>query len=316
MAVRRSERGIALLATLLAISLMTILVIDFTSTTSLGYRSAANQVNEVRAECLAKSAIAVGLSLLAQQSILNSASQKPYYALNQPWAMPYPPVPVGGGTAEVSIVDDARKIDINLLVNPRTGQVNQDVAVIVGRLFEIIGVPADIIPAIIDWLDPDSVESPDGGAEADYYLRLDPPYEPRNSPMPTIGDLRMVRGVTTPIFIRLMSFLSVAPETRVNANTAPAEVLAALSPDLASDPREIKEILIARMTTPFQDVTDFANLPGVGQNSADLMKLLTTSSEYFTIMGVGTYAGTRKFIFATFRSNPNGTAALTTWHEN
>ena len=169
--------------------------------------------------------------------------------------------------------------------------------------------PPTIIPAIVDWLDPDSVESPDGGAEADYYLRLNPPYEPRNQPMPTIGDLRMVRGVTTPIFIRLMNFLTVAPETRINANTASPEVLAALSPDLASDPREIKEILIARMTTPFQDVTDFANLPGVGQNSADLMKLLTTQSEYFTIMGVGTYAGTRKFIFATFRSNPNGTAA-------
>ena len=96
MTVRRSERGIALLATLLAISLMTVLVIDFTTTTSLGYRSAANQVNEVRAECLAKSAIAVGLSLLAQQSMLNSVSQKPFYSLNQPWAMPYPPVPVGG----------------------------------------------------------------------------------------------------------------------------------------------------------------------------------------------------------------------------
>jgi general secretion pathway protein K len=313
---KRSERGVALLAALLAISLMTVLVIDFTNATALGYRSAANRVNALRADCLAKSAIAVGLSLLSQQAILNSASQKPFYALNQPWAMPYPPVPVGGGTASLSIVDDARKININLLINPRTGAINRDVAQILTRLFEIIGVPQTILPAIVDWLDPDSVESPDGGAEADYYLRLIPPYEPRNGPMPTIGDLRMIRGMTTPIFFRLINFVTTSPESRVNINTAPPEVIAALSPQLASSPREIKEILAIRMATPFQDVTDFASLPGVGQNSADLMRLLTTQSEYFTINGVGTYAGTRKFIFATFRSNPNGTAVLTSWREN
>jgi general secretion pathway protein K len=300
----------------MAISLMTILVIDFTNITALGYRSAANQVNEVRAECLAKSAIAVGLSLLTQQAMLNSASRKPFDALSQPWAMPYPPVPVGGGSAEVSIIDDARKLDINLLVNPRTGVINQPVAQILSRLFEIIDVPTTIIPAIIDWIDPDSVETPNGGAEADYYLRLTPPYEPRNSQMPTIGDLRMIRGITTPIFMRLQNFLTTAPESRININTVSPELLAALSPELASSPRTIKEIMIARVANPFQDVTDFANLPGAGQNSADLMKVLTTQSEYFTIMGVGTYAGTRKFIFATFRSNPNGTAALTGWRES
>ena len=41
---RRRDRGIALLATLLAIALMTILVVDFATTSALGYRAAANQV--------------------------------------------------------------------------------------------------------------------------------------------------------------------------------------------------------------------------------------------------------------------------------
>lgn len=313
---KQSERGVALLAALISVALMTILVIDFTTSSALGYRSAANQANELRAEYLARSAVNVGLALLAQQARMNTVTQQNYYALTQPWAMPFPPVPLDGGTATVSIVDEARKLDINQLVNPRTGAVNPDVEQILQRLFAILEVDPRIIPAIVDWLDPDSVESPGGGAEADFYMQLIPPYEPRNGPMPTIGDLRMVNGVNTPIFMLLRQFLTVAPEPRVNANTAPPELLAALSPELASDTSLIKEIVEARSGQPFRNLTDLSNLPGVGENSGDLMKFLTITSSYFTITGVGTYAGARRFIYATFRSNPDGTAVLSGWNED
>ena len=72
---------------------------------------------------------------------------------------------------------------------------------------------------------------------ADYYLRLTPPYEPRNGPMPTIGDLRMVRGVDDATFMKLRNYLTVMPEIRVNANTASPEVLACLEADLAATSR-------------------------------------------------------------------------------
>ena len=49
---KKSERGIALLAVLMSVALMTILVVDFTTSTALGYRAAANQANELRAEYL------------------------------------------------------------------------------------------------------------------------------------------------------------------------------------------------------------------------------------------------------------------------
>jgi type II secretory pathway component PulK len=78
----------------------------------------------------------------------------------------------------------------------------------------------------------------------------------------------------------------------------------------------VKEIVQARMREPFENLTDLLNLTGVGQNSQDASKLLTTTSSYFTITGVGTYAGTRRFVYATFRSNPNGTAILVGWNED
>jgi len=312
---RRRERGIALLATLLAIALMTILVVDFATTSALGYRAAANQADELRALYLARSGIQVGVAVLERDSIFDALQKTPYDSLNDVWAIQVPPIPVEGGTVSVSIVDEARKLNINQLYNLRARQIDPNFAQVVARLFESIGVTTDLIPIIADWLDPDSVDSP-GGAEADYYLRLLPPYEPRNGPMPTVGDLRALKGVDDATFIRLATFLTTTPETRVNVNTAAPEVLAALTPELSNNLDLVKEIVAAREYHPLLAITDAMNLPGIGQFAQHLSPLLTTRSVYFTITGQGQFAGARRRIYATFRRNANGSAMLISWHED
>jgi general secretion pathway protein K len=299
---------------MMALALMALLVMDFTSAASLGYRAAAGQANQLRAEYLARSAIGVGLSLLSEDARQDALSKTPHDGLDEQWAMPYPPVPLGGGVAQVSIVDEARKIDINLLINPRTGQPNPIYLGIIERLFTNIGVSPALVPAIVDWLDPDSIESP-GGAEADYYLTLIPPYEPRNGPMPTIGDLRMIKGVDDATFFRLQQFLTTEPEPRVNINTAPPEVIAALLPQLSDNISMVKEIIQARTVQPFLMITDVGNLAGLGDIATPLMRLITTRSAYFTLTGVGIFAGSRQRVIGTFRRNANGTAMLANWHE-
>jgi general secretion pathway protein K len=308
------QPGIALLAVLLAIALLTLIVMDFTTSSALAYLSAANQANELRASYLGRSAVSVGLALLAQDSRMDAMSKQPFDSLADPWALPFPPMKVGGGTVSLSIVDEARKFNVNQLVNPANGQVNNVGVEQIARLFAILGLPPDLVPALVDWLDRDSVDTP-GGAEADFYLRLVPPYEPRNGPMPTIGDLRMVRGVDDATFMKLRNYLTVVPETRVNANTAPPEVLACLEPELASNPRLVQQIIQARTIRPFETTLDVANLPGIGTFGTRLTQVLTTRSVYFTIAGMGTYAGARKLVYSTFRRNGNGTAALASWQE-
>jgi general secretion pathway protein K len=311
----RSQRGIALLATLLAIALMTILVVDFATTSALGYRAAANQADELRALYLARSGIQVGVAVLERDSIFDALQKTPYDSLNDVWAIQVPPIPVEGGTVSVSIVDEARKLNINQLYNLRARQIDPNFAQVVARLFESIGVTTDLIPIIADWLDPDSVDSP-GGAEAEYYLRLVPPYEPRNGPMPTVGDLRALKGVDDATFIRLATFLTTAPETRVNVNTASPEVLSALTPELSNNADLVKEIVAAREYHPLLAITDVLNLPGIGQFGQHLSPLLTTRSVYFTITGQGQFAGARRRIYTTFRRNANGSAMLISWHED
>jgi general secretion pathway protein K len=315
----RSERGVAMLAALLTIALMTILVVDFTTSSALGYRSAANQADELRALYLARSGIAAGMALLERDAIadaLNSApGHQPYDALTDIWAVPFPPVPVGGGMISLAIVDESRKLSINRMFSTRTRQVDPNYVQVIARLLENIGLTTDLIPVLVDWLDPDSVESP-GGAEADYYLQLMPPYEPRNGPMPTIGDLRACKGVDDATFAVLSRFLSASPETQVNPNTAPPEVLAALSPELSNSPAVVKQIIAARLAQPFMAITDFNNVPGVGQYAAQIGPYITLRSSYFTITGEGDFAGARRRVYATVRRNTNGAVMLLSWHED
>jgi general secretion pathway protein K len=316
----KKDRGIALLATLLAVSLMTLLVVEFSSSAALRYRAAANQADELRAYYLARSGIQVGLAVLVQDALAKTNAKYQYTSLDQVWAQPLAPIRVDGGSVSMSMVDEERKLNINSLFNQQKLEPDEQVAAIFTRLLANLGLTPALVPIVIDWLDPDSIES-DGGAEADYYLRLMPPYEPRNGPMPTIGDLRMLKGMDDLTFLRLSRYLTTMQEAGsgpccINVNTASPEVLAALAPELEEDPDLVKQIVDVRSIRPFSQVTDLLNLPGISPISEQIKPLITVNSEYFGITAQGDFAGARKRIYAIFRRNLNGTALLMSWHED
>lgn len=327
MVTRRPQyrRGVALLATMLAIALMTLLVIDFTTSSALGYRSAANQADELRAYYLARSAVAAGLATLERSALANADTSNgttPGSArdsLDQAWAMPIPPIPLDGGFVSVAIVDEDRKIDVNQMYDVRNRRVDPVWGLIIERLLANIGVSLDLLPVLEDWLDPDSVETP-GGAESDYYLRLAPPYEPRNNLIPTIYDLRMLKGMDDATFIKLTQFFTALPLKQVNVNTASPEVLAALAPELENNPDLVKEILAAREIEPFSDTNKLYNEVHGLPNDPKFKNLLSVSSTYFAITGEGDFAGARKRIYSTFRRipmQPRGAGfILAAWHED
>jgi competence ComEA-like helix-hairpin-helix protein len=67
-------------------------------------------------------------------------------------------------------------------------------------LSKIQGMSAEIVAAIVDWRGAGNPVSA-GGAGADYYSSLRPPYLPRNGPLQTIRELLMVRGVTPELLL-------------------------------------------------------------------------------------------------------------------
>jgi general secretion pathway protein K len=314
---RKSERGVALLAVLLGIALMTLIVVDFAMTSGLGFVSAANQANELRATYLARSGINVGLGLLAADARAKAQAQTtasgggPCETLNDAWAVPFPPMALEGGTVSLSIIDEDRKLNLNSMI--QNNGLNQIAIQKMQRLFTILDVNVDLVQAIIDWITPGG--GVNGGA-MDYYMGLKPPYQPRFGPMPTIGDLQMVQGFNEAIFNRVAPFVTVMPTTLVNANTAPPQVLAALEPELMEDQKIVEEIIEARAIRPFSATTDILNLPDIGDIGQRLSRDVQLRSNFFTINGTGTYAGARKIITATFHRESNGIGTLASWRED
>ncbi len=315
---RKNERGVALLAVLLGVALMTLVVVDFAMTSGLGFVSAANQANELRSGFLARSAINIGLALLAadarakQQEIGISPAGTPAETLNDPWAVPFPPMVVAGGNVSLTIVDEDRKLNINSMIG-QNGQPNPLQIAKIQRLFAVLEVNPDLVQGIVNWITPNGATG--SGGASDYYLGLKPPYQPRDGPMPTIGDLQMVQGFSEVLFNRVSPFLTTMPTTAVNANTAPPQVLAALEPQWTEDLKIVQEIVEARAIRPFTQPTDILNLLGEAAPPT-LGHDIDMRSTFFTINGTGTYAGARKIIIATFHRETTGIGTLAAWHED
>ncbi len=165
-----------------------------------------------------------------------------FEALNESWAVnekAFREVPVGEGTFSVScsqdgetyygVCDESARVNLNLAgENP------------LKNLFRAVDPELEesdavaIAQAIIDWRDGDDAQLADG-AESSYYESLSPPYKAANAPFRAVEELSMVKGVTPELFQKVLPYVTVYSQGRVNLNTAPKTVLQALglSPELA-----------------------------------------------------------------------------------
>src|SRR5258708_19886763 len=111
--IRRSERVVALRAVLLGIALMPLVVVAFAMTAGLGFVSAANQANELRAYYLARSGVNIGLGLLAEDARADARSETPMDTLLDVWAIPYPTMPSHPPTASLTLLHPTPQLNIN-----------------------------------------------------------------------------------------------------------------------------------------------------------------------------------------------------------
>lgn len=102
-------------------------------------------------------------------------------------------------------------------VDDEEGRLNVNYASI-DALNKIDGMTPDVAAAIVDWRDEDNEVTP-GGAEAEYYASLQPPYLPRNGPLQTVRELLMVRGITA----ELLFSNEEAPAREPDSQESPAE---------------------------------------------------------------------------------------------
>lgn len=282
----RDESGIALLIVLLTITLLTIVVIEFTDKAQLETHMALSARNALQATYLARSGINVAEALVSVDGMISPGSDGP----QDFWARPYPPLPIGDGAATFRVRDEARFLNLNDMFSG--GSLRPERVDVFRRLFTLLGVDPRILMAIVDWMDADGIPivTPPG-AEQPYYLGLRPPVIVRNGPLLTLRELLLVRGVTPTVLTRLEGFVTVlAPggSLKVNINTAPAEVLYALSEGTLADPGVVDRLISTRDTASFTAPSEaLRNVTGLEQALGSAKDYIDTNSAYFRLEGVG-----------------------------
>lgn len=243
---KSSESGFALLLVLFVVVLLALLVVNFAYRVQVDAAVVGNDADRLNAYWAAKSEIARGLSLLMvdvtdQPGIVSEGRFVVYDSLDDPWAAEVDETLFDDRVTALEIQDEYGKLNLNALitVDSETGETvaHPELSNALRALFRNRGLEADPVDAILDWLDPDDVPRPKG-AENDYYSGLVTPFTCRNAPMDSIEELLLLPSIDSEAFfgsrdeeqLPLSDLLTVHghPDGKVNVNTAPFEVLAAL----------------------------------------------------------------------------------------
>lgn len=183
-----SRRGSVVVVVLWTISLAAVIT---TAIQLVGYRQAAmgrDVAARIQARWAARAGIERTIAVMADHTLLPAPSDA--FAMVRDMEYVY----AGSvANADYSIlhhaegqdwqgpIDEHSKFNINL--NQR------------GVMLEFFpDMTLDTVVAINDWIDADD-EASELGAERDWYLNRDSPYEPRNGPLRHIGELELVAGV-------------------------------------------------------------------------------------------------------------------------
>jgi general secretion pathway protein K len=278
----KTERGTALILTLLVIATLAGLTIGFSGESGVELTLAGYSRDRYNAYLVARSGIEEATALLSNDEELEMDS------LNEDWhRLETLSVLQGLGdqgiTLSGAVVDETGKINVNLL-RKEDGEIDERREEQLRRLFRVLGLKEERVDPILDWLDQDEVERQDG-AEAYWYQSLDQPYACANGHFLTPGQIFLVKGLRPLEQFegkRLLDYLTIYSDGKININTAPQEVLESLSESL--DGALAAAIIDYRREEDFMSIDDLREVPGMSDEVfAEIRDWITVRSSFFSM---------------------------------
>jgi general secretion pathway protein K len=265
----RSEKGFALVITLLITALLVALSAEFTDEVFVDTSARQNFVDGQQASLLAASGMEAATKLLQfGQSLQGYSSLADLDRLNKLLH-----IEDEQGTIQVTVEDESGKLNLNQAWGDN-GMALAPYSDNATRLFKNCGLSIDLLDAFADWRDTDDDPHP-AGAETPYYSTLKPPYAARNNKLSTFEELRLEKGFDAATVNRLRPVVTIYDDCRqININTAPKEVISALSSDMTSTVAE--KVIDYRKTNPFKTVSDMGNVPGMTGKIVQGLQVFTT----------------------------------------
>ncbi len=182
------ETGAVLILVLWVIALLSMLGGYFTLETTLRRNLSYNSWNLLRAQLAIESVlnlVAPHMKPLGQE---RDVDEKESFVV--PDGSTYK-IGIGGQEVVFSIEDERGKLDIN--------KATEDELIEFFSSFLGKNQGRQLAEAILDWRDNDDDDRP-AGAEKDYYLSLNPPYEPANGKFILLEQLLLVRGIDPELY--------------------------------------------------------------------------------------------------------------------
>ena len=318
----RADRGMALLVTVTIITIVVVGVLELNRKVRSAVFSTGIARDRGILENMASSGIHAAMAMLVKDK-----QDTDIDSLQEDWANPekigevLAGTPFERGKLTVGISDELGKIQANALVKFPEGRVfNESQRKLWERFLQSIVSkddrfeevePATIINSMKDWLDSgdDDLITGLNGAESDYYEDLDPPYACRNGPIPHLSELALVRGITPELFVGLPELAGISVclttygisdkgngkfgyEGKININTAPLPVIAALLPpeneDLAQAIHEYRlEISDSNYIHDLSSPTWYKNAPGCSDIEIE-PGLITVAGDVYRIESTAT----------------------------
>lgn len=289
-----SNKGIALVITLLVLTLLMVIILEFNLGMRVEARAAANFRDDMKAYYLARSGVTFATALLEEDA---KTDPKNVDSLNELWAQKIPPIPLGDGFVSIEITDEQGKFSVNKLDSgfmPVNGPIMRSWMV---RLLEEFELKGELAYTIADWIDKNDDEELPDGAESRYYEGLEEPYQTKNKPLDSLQELRLIKGMDDDTFTRLKNFLTVYADGPVNINTASKEVLLSLSDDMSEGIAD--EIIARRIENRFDTVQDVSKETFIRESLyGEISKFINVRSNYFSITSTGEVNQIKKTINA------------------
>ena len=289
----RAQRGAAVVMAMLVVAVTATLVSGVYWRQSVIMRQAENELSYAQAKWLIRGAIDWAGVILREDARTSSVDH-----LGEPWAVPLAdthlnpddgrdPVYLAG-----AIRDEQAKFNLRNLAGPKG--VNPRELAVLRRLLALVGAAERLADPVAERV---LAAVPGEGGRKQTALGL-----------ASIDDLLGLEGIGAAAIERLRPFVTVLPQpTPVNANTAPAEVLAARFENLAL--ADARRLVASRDRAFFKDRTDVLN-------RIDQLKLqasdteITVATRFFSVAGTVSYRRARLHTEALLRRDANRVEAV------
>ncbi len=300
---KTDERGVALLLALLVLTLLVALILEFDAEARREYREAAAFRDNFKASMLTRAAVQAARAVLQQDFLRDKQTGEIFDGPLDLWAMPIKNYAIGDGLLSAQIEDERGKLNLNDLAVNAGNELQQKTKIQrLKRLFELLQISPDLVDALLDWVDQDDSQQP-AGAESLYYQSQKPAYHAANSALPTLGDLRLVKGFTPEILDRLSRYVTVYPPeggALVNLNTADPIVIQALDPMITQT--MAMEIVLGR---PYKTKVELDRIGSFREIGARIRTDYDVKSEYFSALIAITVNESTKTAVAVLRRDAN-----------